>query len=63
MGNGFCMGLISSFRRTPPAMVFDMADDGLTALMHVDVLDGDLLFACFPSVSAERFHLCRVGAE
>ena len=58
IGNGFFTGLISSFRRTPRhplAMAFDMADDGLAALVDVDVLDGDLLLTSGPVAGSAPF--------
>ena len=54
------MGLILLFSSTP-APPGDVANDGLTALMDVDVLDRHLLLA-LAAVLVEGFHLRRVGA-
>ena len=40
--------------------VIDRPDDGLTAIMDVDVLDGHALLAAGP-VALQNIHLCRVG--
>ena len=46
-------------RTVPPAL--DVADDGLTALVDVDVLHRDLLPA-FAAVAIERIEQSRIGA-
>src|SRR5262249_19323023 len=46
-------------RTLPPAL--DVADDGLTALVDVDVLHRDLLLA-FAAVAIERIEQSRIGA-
>src|SRR5262245_12561039 len=48
-----------SMRALPPAL--DIADDGLTALVDVDVLHRDLLLA-FAAVAIERIEQSRIGA-
>ena len=48
MGNLLCMGLILSISSIPSPWGLDHADDGLTALMHMDMLDGDLLLWPLP---------------
>jgi len=49
-----------SMRTVPPAV--DVADDGLTALVDVDVLHRDLLLA-FAAVATERIEQSRIGAR
>ena len=48
------MGLNLQFRWKPTPWGLDVADDGLTAFMDVDVFDGHLLLALAP-MSIERF--------
>jgi hypothetical protein len=43
----------------PPAL--DIADDGLTALVNVNVLNSDLLLA-LAAVAVESIEQCRIGA-
>ena len=50
---GKCMGLFLRFRCEPSPPALDIADDGLTALVDVDVLHRDLLLA-FAAVAIER---------
>ena len=50
---GKCMGLILRFRLEPSPPGLDVADNGLTALMHVNVFDRDLLGA-LATIAIER---------
>jgi hypothetical protein len=50
---GKCMGLFLRFRCEPSPPALDVADDGPTALVDVDVLHRDLLLA-FAAVAIER---------
>src|SRR5262245_25424782 len=52
----FCMGLILRFWLTAPRL--DVADDGLAALMDMDMFDFDCLLGA-ASVALQRFHLVR----
>jgi hypothetical protein len=45
MCNLLCMGLILRFLAVPSPRCRDHADDGLTACMDMNMLDGDLLLA------------------
>jgi hypothetical protein len=45
----------------PPPGALDIADDGVTALVDVDVLHRDLLLA-FATVPIKSIEQCRVGA-
>src|SRR5262249_41960029 len=53
-------GCSFAFDANPPAL--DVADDGLTALVDVDVLHRDLLLA-FAAVAIESIEQSRIGAE
>jgi hypothetical protein len=46
---------------TPPPPALDIADDGLTALVNVNVLNSDLLLA-LAAVAVESIEQCRIGA-
>jgi hypothetical protein len=50
IGKVLCIGLILLFGRDPAPRGLHIADDGLTAFVNVNVLDGDLLLA-LPTVS------------
>ena len=53
---GKCMGLFLSFRREPSPPALDVANDGLTAVVDVDVLDRDFLRSAGP-VALQRLQL------
>jgi hypothetical protein len=56
------MGLILCFRCEPSPPALDIADDGLAALMNVNMLYRNLLLA-FPAVTIERIEQDRIGAR
>src|SRR5262245_438634 len=58
---GKCMGLFLRFRCEPSPPALDVADDGLTALVDVDMLHRDLLLA-LAAVPVEGIEQSRVGA-
>jgi hypothetical protein len=51
------MGLNLQYRRKPAPWVLNVADDRLTALIYVDVLDSNFLLS-FTAVPIERFEKC-----
>jgi len=59
-GKGLCMGLPLIFARHPTPRL-DSADNGLTAGMDVNVLNGDALLT-LAAMTAQGIHLHRVGA-
>jgi hypothetical protein len=60
-GLSLSIGLILRFRRNPSPWRLDYTNDGLTAGMHVHVLDGDLLLA-LAAVPIQRVEQHREGA-
>ena len=56
------MGLILRFLVDPLPLVLNVSDDGLAALVHVDVLNCDLLLP-FTTVTVERLKQSYVGAR
>ncbi len=61
MGNLLCMGLFLIFSRCPSPRC-DVADDGLAALMDVDMLDCDALLP-FAAMVVQSFHQHRIRAD
>jgi hypothetical protein len=61
MGDGWCMGLFLRFFSCPAPLV-DRTDDGLAALIDVDMLHRHLLLA-LAAVPLQRLHLHRVGPQ
>src|SRR3954462_12253483 len=60
--NDLCMRLISTSSLTPTPRLRDVANDGLSALIDVDVLDPDRLLTAAPQLG-ECFGLRREGAQ
>ena len=61
IGQTWCTGLFLDFRSTPSPRRH-RSDDGLRALVHVNVLDDNLLLA-LAAVARECFDKRRIGAH